>query len=84
MTAIRLKFEATEPFAIKVIADGRNAISGFLSIVVPGNMFRNVKLEDAHKLQDYIVVPGQTFLDGARTSPVVVSNLHCHLGSDMK
>ncbi|KAK6081120.1 hypothetical protein SCUP234_04773 [Seiridium cupressi] len=71
--ALWVSFEATKPFAIKVYAGGVNAISGEHMNEDPDTKFRrHKKYFEQESIQDYLIVPGQLWLDGIATSPGVV------------
>ena len=58
-----IKFEATRKFALKILLGGVNGISG------RGAGDPSQSIEGPKYMQDYIVVPGQPWLDGIATAP---------------
>lgn len=63
--AMSIQFEATTPFAVKVYAGSINAISGqpiWENHVT--KLHQRALLAQNQSVQDYIVVPGQRWLDG--------------------
>lgn len=60
-------------YAIKIFTGGVNAISGEPVVETPATTLRRrTCLSEGKSIQDYIVVPGQLWLDGIATSPGVV------------
>lgn len=63
-----MKFDAKLPFIVKVTVDGINAVTGLRED--SESRFRDSGGDlDIHRRQDYIVVPSQGTLDGARKKP---------------
>ena len=59
-----IKFEAKRKFALKVLLGGVNGISG--------EAIDLNKTAQPNPKQDYVVVPGQPWLDGIATAPAQV------------
>ncbi len=62
-----LKFNAKEPFALKIYTGGVNAISGVPINESAEDMLKRLKLADNKVKQDYVVLPEQPWLDGIAT-----------------
>lgn len=65
--AMWIRFESTAPFLIKIYVGGVNAISGEHAAEedADGVKQRRADLEQSgHSIQDYVVVPGQEWIDG--------------------
>jgi hypothetical protein len=63
--AMWINFTATVPFAIKMYVGGVNAVSGFPMVENEKTKEKRLKMLDSAKsIQDYMVVPGQNWLDG--------------------
>lgn len=63
--AMWINFHASQPFAIKVLAGGINAISGEGAFKDIATVFRlKEKLSQKKSIQDYVVAPNQKWLDG--------------------
>ncbi|KIV87468.1 hypothetical protein PV11_03011 [Exophiala sideris] len=71
--AMWLNFEASGPFAVKIYAGSINVVSGEpIAESHETKLRRQAFLSRNQCLQDYIVVPGQKWLDGFATSDGVV------------
>lgn len=71
--AMWIHFKATAPFLIKIYCGGVNAVSGEHATEGAETEERRSKLlEESGLIQDYIVVPGQRWLDGVAVEPSVV------------
>lgn len=71
--AMWINFSAKRPFMIKIYAGGVNVVSGEHSVETEETMRRRRDLAAKKKnTQDYVVVPGQRWLDGFAVSPGVV------------
>lgn len=71
--AMWISFSASTPFMIKIYAGGVNAISGEHKSEDLNTKLRRLKLYlEGTSVQDYVVVPGQLWLDGIATAPGVV------------
>ncbi|KAK6078582.1 integral membrane protein [Seiridium cupressi] len=63
--ALEINFSALRPFALKVYVGGVNAVSGLPMRENEQTRQKRLKmLKDGKQIQDYMVVPGQTWLDG--------------------
>ena len=62
---LAIKFHATRPFAIKVFIDGRNVLTGL-------HADDDSSALSTEKVQDYVVVPGQSYIVGGQAEPVTV------------
>lgn len=66
--AMWIKFSSENPYAIKIFVGGVNAISGEPAVETPASRLRKAKrLAEGKSLQDYVVVPGQLWIDGFAT-----------------
>ena len=67
-----IKFEAKTKFALKILLGGVNSISSKAVCSTVGTaqpILEPKDREDYIDMQDYIVVPGQPWLDGIATAP---------------
>lgn len=71
--AMWIRFEANRPFMIKIYCGGVNVVSGEYASEGDETKQRRAKLREQGKpIQDYVVVPGQCWLDGVAVEPSVV------------
>ncbi|KAI1288786.1 hypothetical protein F5Y03DRAFT_404478 [Xylaria venustula] len=71
--AMWISFRADDPFMIKIYAGGVNVVSGENSSETEETKQRRLQLiSDKESIQDYLVVPGQMWIDGFAVAPGVV------------
>ncbi|KAI1360894.1 hypothetical protein F5Y08DRAFT_343231 [Xylaria arbuscula] len=71
--AMWIDFKANYPFMIKIYAGGVNAVSGEHSLeTIETKMRRRALVAGGKSIQDYLVVPGQLWIDGFAVAPGVV------------
>ena len=60
-----VQFHSSSPFAIKVFIGGVNVVSDETAIETPETLLRRLNLlQEKASIQDYVVSPGQVWLDG--------------------
>ncbi len=71
--AMWVDFKANHPFMIKMYAGGINVVSGEHSVETIETKMRRLNLiGEGKSIQDYVVVPGQMWIDGFAVAPGVV------------
>jgi hypothetical protein len=73
-----IRFKSQKPYAVQVFVGSINAISG-KDAITPGTKYDE---EDCQISQDYVIVPGQKWLDGVAVRPGLVRQfVATHVGS---
>ncbi|KAI1276249.1 hypothetical protein F5Y07DRAFT_408440 [Xylaria sp. FL0933] len=71
--AMWVNFTADAPFMIKIYAGGVNVVSGEHNSETSGTLLRRFnRMNMGQRIQDYVVVPQQPWLDGFAVSPGVI------------
>lgn len=65
-----IRLSGSKPFALKIYLGGVNGVSG--EPMIPNMATYLKRTNSAARKQDYVVVPGQPWLDGIATSPGLV------------